>query len=54
VERPEKPVPVRARRCGITTATREPHAAPLTPGLRKENQTYAIGFTARLSADEYE
>lgn len=30
--------------------TRRPFDGPLTPGLQRDRQTYAVGFTARIPA----
>lgn len=45
--------PNRPRRWGTETRPRLPPESPLTPGLRRTYGTTAIGFTARLTADDY-
>lgn len=53
--RPQHPSgrPLRETRIKMLGYTRRPHDEPLSPGLRKQQQTTnAIGFTAQLSVDE--
>lgn len=53
-ERHEKPVPIRTARLGVETQHRIPHVGPLVPRLQREHDTYAIGFTANLTSEDYE
>lgn len=46
--------PVARKRWGVETQTRRPHDGPLSPGLQRGGFTHAVGFTARLAADDYD
>jgi len=56
VQRPQHPSgrPIRDGRVKMLGFRRLPNDEPLTPGLRRGGQTYAVGFTARISADDEE
>jgi len=44
--------PIDRRRVKQLGFTRRPNDEPLTPGLRKGVQTYAVGFRASIAADD--
>lgn len=52
--RPDHPSgrPIHRRQVKAVGFTRRPPDEPLTPGLQRGRQTYAIGFTSRLVSDE--
>lgn len=53
-ERPQHPSgrPIRRNQVKGLGFTRRPFDGPLSPGLQKERQTYAVGFTARIAAED--
>lgn len=48
----QKPKPIRRTAFGITSRTNVPYDQPLTPGLRKQVNVSAIGFTHDLGLAE--
>lgn len=43
--------PIFRKQFGVISRTRVPCDEPLTPGLRRDRQTYAVGFTAKIESD---
>jgi hypothetical protein len=52
--RPQHPSgrPIRHRKIGVRSIWRIPDTGPVTPGLQQKEGAYAVGFTARIGADE--
>ena len=50
-----KPVPIRKETLGIVSIQNIPHVGPLLPRLRRdcEYNTYAVGFNARICAEDW-
>lgn len=44
--------PVATSRWGVKTEHRIPNKEPLVPGLRRQHDTYAVGFTASICPED--
>lgn len=44
--------PIRRTQVGIRSIWRVPDDGPVTPGLRRRDGAYAVGFTARICAED--
>lgn len=53
-KRPQHPSgrPINRPKYGIKSIWRIPDVGPVTPGLQKKEGAYAVGFTARLCAED--
>lgn len=45
--------PDRSDKYGVTSCPRRPHDEPLSPGLKRNRRTEAVGFVHEFNRDEY-